>query len=307
MRLWVLTSVGIVLSGCSFMGNNYGQNGPETFHANQGARCYAYTGAINPVSYGSCNTAPSPALPHINCDGQLNVGIPCGPVTVNTQRIGTFPTHAYSHGIPAPSPFIDHSGPHNGLVHRVDHGQGDLRHINVPQLRRRKPQFIDQSYFYGTLGLTSYDLRNDVYGAEARLGYQSGKIIGAEIEGSLGITSSDENIEDASVSPAVTFPGKTGVDYSTAVFATARIPITEELSLHARGGYHATRTTGTFTDNRSTPPVTTNQNLSVDGLAYGVGAEFAFDAKNALRLDLTRYEAGSQGGDRGSIAYVRRF
>lgn len=308
MRLWMIAASALAVSGCTFLGSEYGQNESLTLQAGQANGCYNYSGVTHPVSYGSCEAVNKPVLPPANCANHINIQAPCEPVAVNTSAIGTFPTHSYSHGVPAYSSHINHGAAQSHFIHHVDNQQ--VQYKDVPKLRKKRVLFSDTPYFYSNLGVTSYDLSDDVYGAQARLGYQSGKLIGAELEGSLGFTNSNDVFTDTSTVPSTDFDVETHINYSAAAFGTVRLPITEEFSVFGRGGYHATQVDAEVQTSAggATPPATLGGRETVDGLAYGAGAEFAFNRHNALRIDYTRYEYDNLGtADSGSIAYVRRF
>ena len=136
----------------------------------------------------------------------------------------------------------------------------------------------DSGYKYGSLGAVMHDIDEESYGAQARMGYQFGRLLGAEVEGSSSVT-------DSGTAPSV--------DYQVAGFATAKMPMTNRLSFRARGGYHLTDLSGPSNE---------------DGYAYGAGLEYALSQRDALRLDYTNYEvSGPSNLDSVSIAYQRRF
>jgi len=146
---------------------------------------------------------------------------------------------------------------------------------NIPALRGsnyRKP-----GHFYGTLGGVLYDTDIDSYGIEGRIGYNSGRILGAEVEGSFGIIDDTRTI--------------TAVDLETG-------------SLHARGGYDFRRLSASGTD---VTGVTQELDLNLDGFAYGFGGEYAISPRNGLRLDFTRYDNEFGATESVSASYVRKF
>jgi len=165
---------------------------------------------------------------------------------------------------------------------------------NIPALRGsnyRKP-----GHFYGTLGGVLYDTDIDSYGIEGRIGYNSGRILGAEVEGSFGI------IDDTRTITAVDL--ETGVDYNIAAFALARLPISQRLSLHARGGYDFRKLSASGTDAMG---MTQELDLNLDGFAYGFGGEYAISPRDGLRLDFTRYDNELGALESVSASYVRKF
>ncbi|RKQ72111.1 outer membrane protein with beta-barrel domain [Litorimonas taeanensis] len=159
------------------------------------------------------------------------------------------------------------------------------------------------AYKYGDLGVIAYDVNDGGFGLVGRAGYQSSGLLGAEVEGTLAFKDQDFTQGTSEVSG--------GPDYSLGAFAVARLPITPKISAHARGGYH-------FTNIDSVAQVgaaaATLDSDTVDGFAYGGGAEYALNERDSLRLDYTRYEYDEvingityDGADSLALAYNRRF
>lgn len=121
-----------------------------------------------------------------------------------------------------------------------------------------------------------------------------------EAQGSIGL-----NTDSLELGPT-TIDRK--VDYSVAGFAVARLPVTERFQLFARGGVHNTQVgidvMGDVIDGVVTD-TTTRQSITETGFAGGVGAQFNFDKKNAIRADYT-YLDGTNG-ETLSLGYVRKF
>jgi len=99
-----------------------------------------------------------------------------------------------------------------------------------------------------------------------------------------------------------------GVDNSFAVFVRGSLPLSEQFSVFARGGYHFTQfgVDGTGID----------ESLDVDGFAFGGGVEYMFDSVNGLRADVTFLDSEDNninGADFSgtaetyAITYVRKF
>jgi opacity protein-like surface antigen len=145
------------------------------------------------------------------------------------------------------------------------------------------------------LGVVAYDVDSDIYGLQGRLGYQSANVLGAEVEGSFGVIDDKETVGATEL--------KAGVDYSVGAFARAVVPLGERFNVFARGGYHATRIDGSVTDATGTVKVAD----TTDGFAYGAGAEWAFNPRDSIRLDYTRYDLGPGETDSVSLAYSRKF
>ena len=110
-------------------------------------------------------------------------------------------------------------------------------------------------------------------------------------------------IEDSVTDTLAGTTTTTDVDYSVGAFGVARVPVTGRLTGLARLGYHITDV-ATEVDDGLTVTETSN---SVDGLAYGVGVEYALNRRDAIRADYTRYDGTGLDADALSIAYLRRF
>jgi len=165
------------------------------------------------------------------------------------------------------------------------------------ELRGSKP--AKDSYFYGSLGAVQYDVDSDLYGAQARLGWQSKSIFGAEVEGSLGFTDDDTLTDFGSGLVPATFE----VDNQVAAFTLARLPLSSQLNLIGRYGYHHT--------SLSTEAVVAGTEFEDkykrDGIAYGVGAEYAFSPRTSVRADYTRYDFDGADTDAVSLAVSQKF
>ncbi|GHB04450.1 hypothetical protein GCM10009069_28810 [Algimonas arctica] len=163
----------------------------------------------------------------------------------------------------------------------------------------------NDAHFYGTLGAVWYDVGRPYAGLQGRLGYQATPILGAEIEGSIGVIN-EVSPFNQDVGGGVILSGefKDGVDYSAAAFATARLPLSRNISTHARVGYHTTRTFADV-DFDSNPDQQTTTTL--DGIAYGAGIQMDITPVDAIRADFTRYDSDTADNDSVSLAYLRRF
>jgi opacity protein-like surface antigen len=91
------------------------------------------------------------------------------------------------------------------------------------------------------------------------------------------------------------------IKYGVGVYGVARLPLNEQFSLFARGGY------AFFDTSASAAGVSFNDDA--DGWAFGAGAEWAFAGPNAIRVDYTRYDFVDGNGDADAfgISFVRRF
>ena len=150
------------------------------------------------------------------------------------------------------------------------------------------------SGIYGNLGAEAVEF--DSYNVTARLGFQFSENFSVEGQGSLGVI--DDEVEGFDV----------GIDNSFAAFVRGSVPLSEQFSLFAKGGYHFTQF-GVDGNN-------IDASLDIDGFAYGGGAEYMLDNKNGLRADVTFLDSDDNninGADLSgtvetySIAYVRKF
>lgn len=276
-RILILSSAAIVLSGCSLHGDNsYSNAGAHQQH-------YANTYSHNNCGAAQCAPGSTYAVSHETTQygGQAHYGGQYGDTGYGAPQQPA----AYVYGSQ-----IQGHPMHGPNAHGAHQGYGQ-----APQLRGAYGKNKRRGYKYGTLGVVAYDVDSDIYGLQGRLGYQSANFIGAEVEGSFGV------IEDKETSGAIEL--KAGVDYSVGAFARAVVPLGERFNVFARGGYHATEITGSATDATGTVEVSD----STDGFAYGAGAEWAFNPRDSIRLDYTRYDVGPGETDSVSLAYSRKF
>lgn len=138
-----------------------------------------------------------------------------------------------------------------------------------------------RAYAYGSVGAQMYDVENEVFGLQGRVGYQTASIIGAELEGSFGVNKDDG----------------VGVNSQFGAFALARIPLGKKINYIPRVGYHVT--------DLDAFGVPSDQ----DGLAYGSGLEYNLNPNMSLRADYTMYDGDSDGlkADSVSLSVLRKF
>lgn len=158
---------------------------------------------------------------------------------------------------------------------------------------------LRQSYTYGTLGATLYDVDSDLYGIQGRLGWQSKSIFGAEVEGSFGVNDDDESVLLGSGPANIS----RSVDTQIAAFGLLRYPVANKINLLTRVGYHETETEVDIEDGTNV----VENSAKTDGLAYGIGAEYAFSPKTSVRADYTRYDLNGPDADAISLAIARKF
>jgi len=158
---------------------------------------------------------------------------------------------------------------------------------------------LRQAYKYGTLGLTNYDVDSDLIGIQGRLGWQSKSIFGAEVEGSIGFDE-DDAIVDFGTGPVSV---DVGINTQIAGFGVARVPVSKRFNVLGRVGYHNTEIEAELDDGVTV----IEQDFSTDGIAYGVGAEYALTPVTYLRADYTRYDFDGEDADSISVAVKRKF
>lgn len=180
-----------------------------------------------------------------------------------------------------------------------------------------------KGYAYGSLGGVVYDIGSGRSGLQGRIGYQTSKFYGGEIEGSWALGQDDETLtEDING----TIERDLGLKNSVAAFAVGRTEYTDKIDLLARVGYHSTQTrVGTYTGVAAPicvptvtvpcPPIaapTPTEPTNVDsrsqtGIAYGIGLEAQINRNGVIRGDLTAYGMENGTNKAFSLAYVRRF
>lgn len=158
---------------------------------------------------------------------------------------------------------------------------------------------LRQAYTYGTLGATLYDVDSDLYGVQGRLGWQSKSFFGAEVEGSYGFNEDEASVDFGT--GLVT--AESGIKTQIAGFGVARLPLSERFNVLGRVGYHNTEFDAEFDDGVTV----LETEFSTDGIAYGVGAEYALGRNTALRADYTRYDFDGADADAVSLAVKRKF
>lgn len=176
---------------------------------------------------------------------------------------------------------------------------------HTPSHGLRNANRRNDSRYYGTLGAVWYDVDNPYGGVQGRLGYQATSLFGAEAEASIGVIKEVSPFnQDLGGGNILSGEYKDGVDYSIAAFGTARVPLSRNISTHARLGYHSTRSSAEVNfDNNPDQKVTS----TTDGIAYGAGIVMDITPVDAIRADFTRYEGDAQSNDAVSLAYLRRF
>src|SRR5215217_7864395 len=83
--------------------------------------------------------------------------------------------------------------------------------------------------------------------------------------------------------------------HQVGAFVVGSVPVTPQASLFARVGYSG----ATF----DTPL----GEVDGDGVAYGVGGQYDFTAKDGVRVDWTRHDYDGGDADVLSVSYARKF
>ena len=144
-------------------------------------------------------------------------------------------------------------------VYNGQQGYAPASYVNP---RSNPSKGLRQSYTYGTLGATLYEVDSDNFGIQGRLGWQSKNIFGAEIEGSFGVNDESDTV-DLGAGP---LDVDTGIDTQIAAFALARLPVSNRFNVFSRVGYHNTEIDVEVDDGTTV----TEDTISTDGIAYGL-------------------------------------
>lgn len=290
--------LGSVLGGCSMAGS--GDYFADDYAEMQRTQMPHYFGTPKndcPAPYYPAQPTPYQAQPN-----------PCG------GPIATPDSHSYGHAVQGQygqNPYAQYG--HTPYGHNP-YGQGGAYGQNTPYgqgayvpptygrnqngLRGKSNGF--KSHAYGTLGVVNYEAGEDLYGAQARIGYQFNKYLGAEAEGSLGVSS----VEDQEVFGGTPVDQKFAIDNSAAAFGVLRYPLFGKVSGYSRLGYHQTELERKLTIGAADPE---KQKSSVNGIAYGSGLEYEINPRTAVRLDYTVYDYDGPDADAVSLAVSRKF
>ena len=155
-------------------------------------------------------------------------------------------------------------------------------------------QTLSAPAFYGNIGYAAVDTDPATLGAIALRG--SARLhpnFGIEGEAAFGVK--DDNFTVAGVR------AKAELKHEFAAYGVGYLPINEKFDLLARVGYGTTKI--------GVKAAGVSASDSDESWNYGVGAQYAFDGANGVRVDYTRHDFGKGGDDADvwSIAYVRKF
>jgi len=327
-KLLPVLLLGSALGGCSMAGT--GDYFADKHAHTQHTQAPYYWGQSSGCEYTGCEVS-YPVAPNF-AEAQHYV---TPPATSNIQHFGltgqnyqgqyTAPCHTQQ----AP---VYQAQPHQGGCHQGQHTQGhylqgqnlqgqhhlgqyqpgNYQHGSYPHgysqnghapayypPHRGVSKGLRQAYTYGTLGATNYDVDSDLYGIQGRLGWQSKSIFGAEVEGSIGFDEDDATVDFGTGPVSV----EVGINTQIAGFGVARVPVSKRFNILGRVGYHNTDIEGELDDGTTV----IEEDFSVDGIAYGVGAEYALSPRTALRADYTVYDFDGEDADAISLAVKRKF
>ena len=286
-RILLLASSAILLSGCSLLSN--APYSDADFQAHPQSSSYSHSNCVT----SNCVPGSTYTVGHMpEHYGQEHHGHQNNHQSSYVAEYGHSP---YSYDAPQkPDVHAYGSQVQNHAAHASHQGQyGGYQ--AAPQLRGAYGASSRQAYKYGNLGAVAYDIGSDIFGLQGRLGYQSARFLGAEVEGSIGLVSEKDTVGALEL--------EAGVDYSVGAFVRGVVPLGERINVFARGGYHATKIDGSLSDGTTS----ISGSDTVDGFAYGAGAEYALNRRDSLRLDYTRYDVGPGETESVSFAYARKF
>ncbi len=170
--------------------------------------------------------------------------------------------------------------------------------ITIMALGLTNPAFAEDGsegngdgFFVGAGGVM-YD-NNDLIGVQGTVGYNFAKYFGVEGVISTGVVDTDVPGTSLSV----------GVDSSFAGFGTLRMA-NDQYSVYVKGGYHSTKF-------GATGPITGN--LTLDGIAGGIGFDWYFNKSSGVRMEAVSYDTkdlnvqGVNGMTLISLSYLHKF
>lgn len=286
VKLLPVLLLGSALGGCSMAGTG------DYFADEYGQTNTWGNGQYNAASCWQPEVAPQPnviAQPAQNACGQSNFIQP-NFVPNFAQPVAPQPTYVQP---PVAQPNYVYPGQTQGAYVPPTFGA----HPHGLRGRNRGAK----GHFYGTLGGVNYDLGEDIYGVQGRLGYQFNRFLGAEAEGSFGVV---DDTDPLTLVGGAIVDQTVNVDTSLAGFGVVRYPLFGRLSGLSRVGYHSSEVEVELTDAAG---VQVQQDFNTDGFAYGTGLEYALDPKTALRVDYTVYDFDGPDAESLSLAVSRKF
>ncbi len=149
--------------------------------------------------------------------------------------------------------------------------------------------------YYGSLGYAGASVDGYDLGAiQGRLGARFGQHFGVEGELSGGVSGDKTSIGGV--------PVKVDLQNQAAIYGVGFLPLSPNFDLLARVGYGESKIKASTVNGVSAVGDGNSWN-------YGVGGQYHFDDKNAVRADYTRhdFQDSSTNADVWSLAYVRKF
>jgi hypothetical protein len=168
----------------------------------------------------------------------------------------------------------------------------------------------DKSGAYGNLGYTHSENKDGNTGSvTGRAGWRFNRFLGAEAEGSLGVSGDDGTFTPTGSTTPTGYDTKQ--QYQLAGYGVGYLPLTSKLDLFARVGYGTARYKVAVA---AAPDVGFNQ----ESWNFGGGAQYLFDGANGVRADYTHASIQQNGAPAGtpwagrdqdnwSVAYVHQF
>jgi len=149
--------------------------------------------------------------------------------------------------------------------------------------------------YYGSLGYAGASVGGyDLGAVQGRLGVRFGEHFGVE-----GELSGGTNGDKATIGGA---PVKVDLQNQAAIYGVGFLPLSPNIDLIARVGYGESKIKASTVNGVSAV-------ADGDSWNYGVGGQYHFDDKNAVRADYTRHDFQDSGAnaDVWAVAYVRKF
>lgn len=252
--------------------------------------------------------------------GQQNAGVAnaCSGLVYSACGYNNAAPGVYGGGL-APAPSASDLQPYSGYnaapeyvypvaqagYHNMNHGaHQSAPNVNIPAIRGSGYEGVSAPRYYTNIGGVMYDVADEAFGIVGRIGVQNGAF-GAEAEGSFGVIDDTQRFDGFVGGNPAELKASAGARWSTAAFATARMPIVPRLDAFGRVGYHITEFEGKVTADGERLARTRSHS---DGLAYGGGLEYNLDPMRAIRVDYTRYESDDFiTSDSVSASFVSRF
>ena len=150
---------------------------------------------------------------------------------------------------------------------------------------------------YGSLGYSHSDRgQSDLGGVTGRVGLRFGRYLGAEAEGTFGVTD-DDRVRGGRAT-------ETEWKRSVGAYAVGFVPLGDRMDVFARVGLANTKV--------ETTPGVAGQSLTRqrnDSINYGAGVQYFLTQKDGLRADFTHesYRHGPGQASTYGVSYVRRF